>query len=63
MTARWRHRRGGVDKDIKQEGEEYFRKYGSYRNPYELGTIEHNDYERGYWQAYRREPEKGRDYY
>ena len=40
-----------------REGMKYANKYGSlYNNPYSKGTIEHNDFERGWSQEHKRNP-------
>ena len=40
-----------------REGMQYANQYGSlYSNPYPTGTIEHNDFERGWSQEHKRNP-------
>lgn len=43
-----------INKDIVAEGARHFREHKNYKNPYELGSDEFNDFERGWVQALKR---------
>lgn len=43
-----------------REGEAYYRRHGyNYKNPYPAATREHNDFERGWTQGLKKNPEIG----
>lgn len=43
-----------------EEGRLYYHQFGTaYQNPYAIGTLEHNDFERGWSQALKRYPNVG----